>query len=121
MAYTEFGEFFRVLRIKKHEVLADASAFLGVSCAFISAVECGKKRIPDNWAELIANHYKLNNDEKQSLIDSIDKSRNIVNINIESSTPQKKMLALQFQRSFHDIDEKSLNEIKEILNRINNK
>lgn len=45
MAYTEFGEYFRILRIKNREVLADAKGFLNVSTAFISAVECGKKQI----------------------------------------------------------------------------
>lgn len=44
MSYTEFGEYFRILRIKHHEVLNDAKKFLGVSTAFISSVECGKKR-----------------------------------------------------------------------------
>lgn len=121
MAYTEFGEYFRILRIKHHEVLADAKEFLGVTSAFISAVECGKKKVPDDWVEKIVNHYSLNDDEKQQLIDSIDKSRESIKIDIVSSTPEQKTFALQFQRSFKDLDEESMKEIQKILDKINSK
>ena len=63
MAYTEFGEFFRILRIKNHEVLADAKEFLGVSSAFISSVECGKKGVPEDWVEKIICHYNLSQED----------------------------------------------------------
>ena len=121
MCYTEFGEFFRILRIKHHEVLADAKEFLGVTSAFISAVECGKKKVPDDWVDKIANHYSLSDDERMQLIDSIEKSRRSINIDIISSSPEKKTFALQFQRSFKDLDDESMKEIQKILNRINSR
>ena len=121
MAYTEFGEYFRILRIKHHEVLADVKEFLGVTSAFISAVECGKKKVPEDWIDKIVNHYSLNDNEKQQLIDSIEKSKNSINIDIASSTPEQKSFALQFQRSFKDLDEESMKDIQMILDRINSK
>ena len=46
MAYTRFGEFMRVLRIKNHEVMGDTATLLGVTIPFVSAVENGKKNVP---------------------------------------------------------------------------
>lgn len=117
MRFTEFGEYFRILRLKHHEVLKDASDFLGVSCAFISSVECGKKSIPDDWFIKIVDHYKLNVKEQKELRKSIDNSAKIVKVNIENMPRAQKELAVQFQRSFEELDEETANEILKILMR----
>mgnify|MGYP006880063176 CR=1 FL=1 len=39
MAYTKFGEFVRILRIKHHEVMGDMTKVLNASMPFLSAVE----------------------------------------------------------------------------------
>lgn len=117
MKFTEFGEYFRILRIKHKEVLKDASAFLGVSCAFISSVECGKKAIPEDWFDKIVRHYGLNENQKNELREAIDKSAKTVKLNIEHVAPTKKELIIQFQRSFSELDDETVNEILEILKR----
>lgn len=43
MAYTSFGEFLRILRIKNHEVMGDLEVVRNVKVPFLSAVENGKK------------------------------------------------------------------------------
>lgn len=115
MSYTKFGELFRILRIKHHEVLADAKEFLNVSAAFISSVECGKKNVPDDWAKKIIDHYKLSDAEAKELIDAIDQTKNTMRIDISSASRLKKSVALQFQRSFQDADENTMLEIQRIL------
>src|SRR5574344_1626878 len=104
MAYTEFGEFFKILRIKNHEVLANAKEFLGVSTAFISAVECGKKQIPDDWFEKITNHYHLSLNAQNELENVIEKSKKTLKIDLASANSLQKTVALQFQRSLKDMD-----------------
>lgn len=117
MAYTEFGEFFRILRIKNHEVLADAKEFLGVSTAFISSVECGKKTIPNDWFGKIAEHYSLSEKDKMKLKEAIDNSKKSIRIDLAAATNLQKQVALQFQRSFDEDDEETLKEIQKILER----
>lgn len=117
MKFTEFGEYFRILRIKHKEVLKDASEFLDVSCAFISSVELGKKAIPEEWYDKLVAHYALNNKEKRELREAIDRSQKNVKINIEYVTTIQKDLAVQFQRSFDDLDDETANEIIKILKR----
>jgi len=117
MAYTEFGEFFRILRIKNHEVLADAKEFLGVSTAFISSVECGKKAIPADWFEKITNHYKLSVEKQTKLKEAIDNSKKSIRIDLATANSLQKQVALQFQRSFDEDDEETLKEIQKVLER----
>lgn len=117
MNYTEFGEHFRILRIKNHEVLADAKKFLEVSSAFISSVECGKRPIPSDWFEKIATHYNLNNDERKELKEAIERSSKVLKINLENVNQTQKNVAIQFQRSFDDLDEDTAQKIMDILKR----
>lgn len=117
MKFTEFGEYFRILRIKHKEILKDASEFLGVSCAFISSVECGKKAIPDDWHDKIVGHYKLNEKQQNELKTAIDRSAKTIKFNIQNVSVAQKDLAVQFQRSFDELDEETANEILKILKR----
>ena len=43
MAYTKFGEFVRILRIRCHEVMGDMAEVPNTSVPFLSTVENGKK------------------------------------------------------------------------------
>lgn len=63
MTYTKFGEFMRVLRVQHHEVMGDVAKLLGVSTPFLSAVENGRKNVPNEWFDIIAEHYALSDDE----------------------------------------------------------
>ena len=117
MGYTPFGEFFRILRLKHHQVLSDASKLLGVTSAYVSSVECGKRPVPEGWVELIVMHYRLNEKEKNELLQSVADSKTIIKINISESSAARRAAALQFQRSFENMDDKTANEILEIIER----
>ena len=76
----------------------------GITLASAINLETGE------WSEL----FKRENDE---LREAIDKSAKTVKLNIEYVTPTQKDLAVQFQRSFDELDEETANEILEILKR----
>ena len=46
---TSLGKFLRKLRIDIGETLRDMADKLSVSSAFLSAVENGKKKMPESW------------------------------------------------------------------------
>ena len=79
MAYTKFAEFLRVLRVKNHENMGDTAKLLGVKVAFVSAVETGKKNVPEDWVDKIVEHYNLNAQEKAELIQAIEDSKTTSN------------------------------------------
>ncbi len=45
---TEFGKAIRKIRLDKGEILKDMAKRLGISSAFLSAVENGRKNVPEN-------------------------------------------------------------------------
>ena len=75
MAYTSFGEFVRILRVKHHEVMGDMAGVLGASLPFLSAVENGKKNVPADWVAKLTEHYRLSSQEQQELIDAVEESK----------------------------------------------
>ncbi|WP_029906072.1 helix-turn-helix domain-containing protein, partial [Mycoplasmopsis opalescens] len=101
---TEFGKFFRLLRINNNEVLIDAQEFLGVSVAFISNVENGIKEIPDDWADKIVGHYNLDEKQKEKLIQSIENSKKSIKIDLSKYDQNQKGKLFKLLRSFNKKD-----------------
>lgn len=120
MYYTPFGEFFRTLRVKHHEVLFDASKFLGVSSAYVSSVETGKRPVPEEWIKLIANHYHLNEQQVNELRIAVEQSKTVIKINLSAASMVQRTAAIQFQRSFDEMDDDTAQEIIKIIKRNNN-
>lgn len=117
MAYTSFGEFVRILRIKRHEVMGDMAKVLNVRIPFLSAVENGRKNVPSDWADKLISHYNLTSDEQSALAQAIDESRTQYKISTESAGIQQRRAALQFARSFDDMDDETALKILELLSR----
>ncbi len=115
MAYTSFGEFVRILRIKRHEVMGDMAKVLNVRIPFLSAVENGKKNVPSDWADKLISHYNLTSAEQSMLAQAIDESRTQYKISMENAGIQQRRAALQFARSFDDMDDETALKILELL------
>ena len=115
MAYTKFGEYMRILRVKNHEVMGDIAKLLEVSLPFLSAVENGKKNVPIEWVDKIVNHYNLNKDETDELLNAIEQSKTQMKIDLKFAPFFQRTAALQFARSFEDMDEETAKKIMELL------
>lgn len=120
MAYTKFGEFMRVQRIKHHEVMGDIAKLLQVKIPFVSAVENGKRNVPEEWYNILVEHYALSATEQLELRQAIEDSKTQAKINLVSATPCQRQVALQFQRSFERLDDETANELMEILRKEKN-
>ncbi len=115
MSYTQYGEFIRILRIKNHEVMGDLAKVLDTNTPFMSAVENGKKNVPNEWVPVIIDHYNLNDIEQQQLKVAIANSKTQAKIDLIKSSPAKRQAALKFARSFDGMDEETARRIMEIL------
>ena len=115
MSYTRFGEFVRILRIKRHEVMGDMAKVLGVRIPFLSAVENGKKNVPADWADKLISHYNLSSEEQNALLQAIEESRTQYKIPMENAGIQQRRAALQFARSFDEMDDETALKILELL------
>ncbi len=120
MAYTKFGEYLRILRIKEHEVLGDMANKLGTSASFLSAVENGKKNVPKNWKERIAQTYHLTESEQRELQETIEESKVQYKISAVNAGNTQRMAAMEFARSFDNMDDETAEKILSLLNRKEN-
>lgn len=115
MTYTSFGEFVRILRIKHHEVMGDMAKMLEVKIPFLSAVENGRKNVPADWIDKIAIHYGLTIKEKDELQKAVDESRTQYKIAIKDSGINQRRAAMQFARSFDELDDDTAIKILKLL------
>ena len=115
MGYSKFGEFMRILRIKKGEYMGQIAEMLGTTTPFLSAVENGKKNVPKTWKEKIVEHYSLNESEIIELENAIEASKLQMKFDLRNSGEKKRQAVLQFARSFDDVDEETAEKILKLL------
>ena len=115
MGYTPFGEFVRILRIKHHQVMGDMAKILNTSTPFLSAVENGKKNVPAEWIQKIAEHYNLSSEDQSRLRESVEESRLQYKIIPGKAGIHKRRAAMQFARSFEGMDDETALKILELL------
>ena len=115
MAYTPFGEFVRILRIKHHQVMGDMAKILGTSTPFLSGGETGKKNVPAEWIERLADYYGLSPAERTQLETSAEESRLQYKIIPGNAGTNQRRAALQFARSFDEMDDETALKILELL------
>ena len=108
-----FGKFCRKLRIDRSELLYDMAKKLGVSSAFLSKVENGKKKPPKEWRELIIDLYDLNAKQIQQLDQYLYEAQNYDSIDISYMEDEDRMMMLSFARKFKDFDKNKLKKILE--------
>lgn len=114
---TEFGQYLRKLRIDYNELLKDMADKLGVTSSYLSAVETGKRNIPEGWVEKICRYYNLAMFEQDALKDAAANSTRAVTMNLCNMAPKRRETASLFARKFDDVDDSTIEAIRELLNR----
>lgn len=115
---TDFGKQLRKIRIDEQELLADMAQKLGVSSAYLSAVETGKRNIPDAWLQKIISVYKLPEERAQTLTDSFFYSKPVVKIELSQATEQQKTTALSFAKALDGLSDSDLEKIMTVVNKV---
>lgn len=112
---TSIGAYLRKLRLTNEELLKDMAKKLEVSSAFLSAVENGKKKVPDNWLEKISSLYSINSDEQTELKNAILESSSVLELDLREVSQHRKEVAISFAREFETMDEEMAKTIMEFL------
>lgn len=112
---TSIGEFLRNLRMNQNQRLKDMADILGVSSAFLSAVENGKKSMPDIWIKKIQAEYGISDDQCDEMKQAAMESQNTISINMKNVSALNRELAVSFARQFDDMDEETSKKIISML------
>lgn len=106
-----FGKFCRKLRIDNDELLYDMAEKLGVSSAFLSKVENGRKKPPKDWENLLIQKYDLNLVQTEELKKSIFEAQNYDSIDISEMEENDRIMMLSFARKFNQLDKKKIKDL----------
>lgn len=112
---TNFGKALRKLRIDHGEFLKDMAATLGVTVAYLSAVENGKREVPDHWIDVLADKYFLDSNEKKELQDYAYENKDSIKIDLSGIEKEEREMALAFARSFKTLSEADKKAIEKIF------
>lgn len=112
---TDFGKACRKIRIDANQILANMAEVLGVSPSFLSAVENGKKNVPNGWCETIRAKYCLSEDSYNQLFTAAENSQRQVKLELSKMSAEDRGLALSFARNFETLDDRKKEELRKLL------
>lgn len=112
---TGVGKFLRKLRIDNGEILKTMAETLGVSSAFLSAVENGKKKMPESWYGKLSAAYSFSEAQQESLRTAVMESNDRVEIHLQHASAGNRELAILFARQFDALDDETGQKIAEML------
>ncbi|MHB1075771.1 helix-turn-helix domain-containing protein [Thiobacillus sp.] len=97
---TEFGIVVRKARLDAKVTQSEMAAALGVTSAFLSNLEKGRSKIPEEWATRIESFFKhkdVATPNLRKLADVADVANR--SISLEGMNPQKAMMLAAFART----------------------
>ncbi len=118
---TPFGKSVRERRIDKEVTQADVAKALGISVAFLSAIENGNKNVPGRIFNLLCHFFDLDVDECRDLRDLADLSKKEVRINMQGKKDAERKLLLSFARVFDndkELDKETMNKLNTLLEQL---
>lgn len=129
---TEFGQALRKIYKERGENQKTTAKKLGVTSAFLSTVELGKRHVPADMIDRLTPLLELNEEERTLLFLARDKVNKVkLNIKYPYSTVKirikatenahKKNLILQIANNFEKIDDGTAIKIMNILNEMREK
>jgi len=99
----------------KDEKMKDMATKLGVSMAFLSSVENGKRKMNDEMYRKLIENYKLDKEQIEELDYLRDTATNKLKIDIEELDEDKKQTLVKFVSQVDSLDRKELEKINMIL------
>jgi transcriptional regulator with XRE-family HTH domain len=107
------GKELRKLRVDRDERLVDMAGKIGVSVAFLSAVETGRKSPPGSFAEKVITAYELGSTHARVLRDAAAKSRHL--FKLAPRTPLARDTVALLARKLEHLPDERLAQIRRIL------
>lgn len=114
---TTFGKLLRKIRIDHGEILMNMAEKLGVSPAFLSAVEVGRKNAPAGWSQIISDAYNLSDNQRAELMEAEKEAVTSVKISFKQAEQAQRTAAFVFARAFDSMSDETAEQVIHLLNR----
>ncbi len=110
---TALGKALRKFRIERDLLLRNMADAIGISSAFLSAVETGRKKAPSDFIGRICKAYNLSKEEQQILQEAAEDS--LTEVSMKMRTGKDRELVLAFAKRFPDLNEKERQKLLDVL------
>lgn len=110
---TDLGKLLRILRINKGDNAKDMADKLSISPTYLSAIENGKRNVPQSFLESLKGAYELSLTELNGFKSAIAKLTSKVEIDMTDLPREKREVLLAF--SEHGFDDKTIRLLSEII------
>lgn len=119
---TQIAKFLRKLRIDCDESLGDMADKLGLSAAYLSAIENGKRNAPEDMSDRLFAAYVLSEEQKREFTKILAQSRNRLVIPLgdmqQEFFPERVDAAVVFAHELSHMNEAQLLEVRRLLEKI---
>lgn len=120
--YTELGRWLKIFRLSEGIRLYDMAEKMGVSSAFLSAIETGKKTAPTNFFDRMVELYHLSKEQQDELMAAIVATRecqasgkSAIQFTINNPRQGVDNLAFSFARNANYLTEDQRQQLMKIL------
>lgn len=119
---TEIAKFLRKLRIDNEQSLGDMADKIGLSAAYLSAIENSKRTVPESMKDSLFKEYSLSEEQKLEFARLVAESRKKVEIDLmgvqDEIFPEYVDTAVMFAHDLSQMNREQLAEIKHFLQKI---
>lgn len=115
---TEIGKYLRKLRIENDETGKIMAIKLGITSAYLSAIELGKRKITDEVRDEIIWTYGLNDEQIIELKRMIWESSDSLKLDLRGLNSSEKMLLYNLYNNPIYITDSELQELRNVLKKM---
>lgn len=108
-----FGKCMR--RIRGEESLRTCAKRLEITASFLSAMEVGKRTVPDIYYEKIKELYNLNEEQSKELYESIIYTNQRVDIEITKMNKAQQQTTVMFARKIESANPELVEKLRKVL------
>ena len=111
-----FGTWVRAFRQKREITLRNMARTLEVAPSFLSALELGRKSVPNRLIERFISEYDLQGNQMEEFKRSAESSITNTKMHFSNSTTEKEReVAMIFARNFEGLSDEKKERIRQIL------
>ena len=115
MELTAWGQAVRKLRIDRNQTLKEMADAMKVTPAFLSAVETGRKGVPEDLVVKVIRYFRLTGEDAAQLRRLAVRNVQRVQIDTRKATGEQRELAAAFARRLAHLSEADEKQLRRIL------
>lgn len=116
---TEFGKTLRIIRINCGDSAKQMAEKLGISASYLSAIEHGKRNVPDDLKDAILANYDLTPEEQEKMKKALASS--LENMRLDFANLEENRRRVIYAVAKENLDDETIERICQVIKSTENK